>query len=593
MQLQDDEQTSPRKTKGQTACRLAMSSVVLFIGAVGISLIILSFFIQQPVATSLVVSNGAVASDTKICSEIGTGILVKGGNAVDAAISTGLCLGVVSSYASGIGGGGFMMVHMSTSQTQDFIDFREVAGQLATADMFEKRPANASTIGGLAIAVPGEVRGYYEAWLLYGSLPWADLFQPAIDLANGFACTRLLEMRISSAVKYIQVDPGLSEIYMPNGVLLKEGQMVYRKNLAATLRSIASGGPDALYTGNTAETLSREIQAIGGILQASDFNNYKAVHRQLLSTYYHGFRVMSAFPPTSSPLIGFMLNILDKYALFNPSEYLTQHYIVEALKHGFGHHISFGDTSFVNITNLLDLLLNKGYANSISQMISATRTFPSEYYMLNQSEWSLRNLGTSSLSVIDKDRNAVAMTLTVNLNFGSKFMSPSTGIVLNNEMDDFSTSLTKPNAFGLLPSKNNMIAPGKRPGSLMSPLLILDGNNIFMAIGGSGGPTIVSSILQVILGIMNFGKDPKVAVDTIRFHDQLFPRRLLMEPGWDSSIMTGLTKMGHNLTYTDGVADGQSGIGCIQVVTCVPQNDGSTLLMAASDIRKFGVPDGY
>ncbi|KAJ2161649.1 hypothetical protein GGF46_001331 [Coemansia sp. RSA 552] len=525
---------------------------------------------------------GAVATDEPRCSRIGADVLRDGGNAVDAAVASTLCIGVLQAHSSGIGGGGFMLIRRPDGASPVLIDFREVAGAAATADMFAEDVMLAQ-IGGLASGVPGEVAGLHSAHSRFGKLPWHHLFGPSIALArDGFALSTLVYSNLKRLENDILARPGFNTTYTDgHGQLLKPGDTVRRPELADTLEEIARAGPQAFYKGRIAKSLARTIQANGGILTPEDFANYTAVDRVPVEAFYHGRRVITGPPPTSGSILLNMLNIVEGFTLAldgaNPVNY---HHIVEAMKYGAAQRTFLGDPSFVDVAENVTRQLSKLFASEIRANISDTQTFDVSHY---DPEYDvLNNHGTTHLSVVDKDELAVAVTSTVNLEFGSRIMDVDTGIILNDEMDDFSTT-NKTNHFGLRPSPNNKIVPGKRPLSSTSAVIIENNGHVELVLGGSGGSRILTAVLQAIVNVLDFGMRLDEAIDAPRLHHQLLPNELGVDPLFPSVLTHALASLGHKLTPLN------HGSSVVQGVHRLP--DG--LLHAVSDARKHGLAAGY
>jgi len=402
------------------------------------------------------VEHGAVASENELCSILGVDILKEGGNAVDAAVATTFCIGVVNMFSSGIGGGGFMTVRLPPSTPGDksevwTIDYRETAPALANATMYEKDPIK-SKFGGLAVGVPGEVAGLAEAHMRWGKLPWQRLVQPSVDLASGWAVGKELGRRIHWPVfhsLFLQ-HPDWSPVFAPNAVLLKEGDTIRNTNLSRTLGLIAERGPDAFYQGEVADAIVSKIRAEGGIMTHEDLVNYKVKISRALEGTYRGLKVYTPHAPSSGPVLIHMLNLMEKYNL--SAEGRTEvnvHRLVEAMKFGFAARTRICDPSFSDDPRRISEIPLKSFSTLISQNMTDDHTHHATYYqpLFDVPE----DHGTSHTSIIDASGMAVAITSSVNLVFGSQVRDPFTGIILNNEMDDFSTP-GLPNAFGLWPS---------------------------------------------------------------------------------------------------------------------------------------------
>ncbi|KAJ1939623.1 hypothetical protein GGF37_004320, partial [Kickxella alabastrina] len=414
-------------------------------------------------STLITAKHGAVATDEPRCSAIGVDVLRDGGNAVDAAVASTLCIGVLQAHSSGIGGGGFMLIrHPGGKKPPVLIDFRETAGSAATEDMFIS-DITLAQIGGLAIGVPGEIAGLHSAHSRFGRLPWHRLFEPSIKLAkDGYPLSTIVYGQLKRMEQHILNSPGFNTTYTDgNGHLLNPGDTVRRPQLADTLEEIATHGAKAFYSGRIADSIVRTVQENGGILTAQDLAGYQTTDRQPIETFYHGRRVITGSPPTSGSILLNMLNIVEGYSLsMDGMTAVNYHRIVEAMKFGAAQRTTLGDPSFVNIEAKVGKQISKYFASEIRANISDTRTFGVDHY--DPKYDILINHGTTHLSVLDEDDMAVALTSTVNLEFGSRVMDPITGIILNDQMDDFSTT-NQTNGFGLRPSPYNKIVPGKRP----------------------------------------------------------------------------------------------------------------------------------
>ncbi|KAJ1835201.1 hypothetical protein LPJ63_001326 [Coemansia sp. RSA 2711] len=533
-------------------------------------------------STLITAHKGAVATDEPRCSAIGVDILREGGNAVDAAVASTLCIGVLQAHSSGIGGGGFMLIRPPRGERPVLIDFRETAAQAATSDMFIHNITQA-VVGPLASGVPGEIAGMYKAHSRFGKLPWHRLFEPAVALArDGFALSSIVHRQLVRFEQEMLESPGFNTTYTNgHGRILRVGEQVRRPELADTLEEIARDGPDAFYRGRIAKSLVKVIQDKGGILTADDFARYEAVAREPIETYYHGRRVITGSAPTSGSVLLNMLNVIEGFtlALDGPTA-VNYHRIVEAMKFGAAQRTLLGDPSFIDISANLTRQISKEFASNIRANISDAQTFDISHY---DPEYDvLNNHGTTHLSVVDKDEMAVAVTSTVNLEFGSRIMDPSTGIILNDEMDDFSTT-NETNYFGLRPSPNNKIVPGKRPLSSTSAAIIEHNGHVELVLGGSGGSRILTAVLQVVVNVLDFGMRLDHAIDAPRMHHQLLPDQLSVDPLFPADITHQLAALGHKI---EPLKHGSSNVQAVQRLS-----DG--LLYAVSDARKHGVAAGY
>ncbi|KAF9461274.1 gamma-glutamyltranspeptidase [Collybia nuda] len=528
--------------------------------------------------------HGAVAAENKRCSDTGINIMKEGGNAVDAAVGAAFCTGVVNMFSSGIGGGGFMTVRVPPptpggSSEVYTIDFRETAPVLANTSMFVNNPL-ASKYGGLSIGVPGEVRGLEEAHRRWGKLPWKRLLEPSIVLARGWEVDRELGKRITWFPSLMLDNPDWQAVFAPKGVFLQEGEIIRRENLSRSLAAIANDGSEAFYNGPIADSLVRKVQSTGGILSHADLRNYTVKVSRALEGTYFGKKVYTSHAPTSGPVLLHMLNLLEGFDVKERTGLFT-HRVVETLKFGFAARTKICDPLFNNNTARIAMISTKEFADLIRKNITNDRTHPPEYY--NPEYDVVVDHGTSHTSVIDKDGMAVALTSTVNLIFGSQVLDPETGIILNDEMDDFSTPGV-PNGFGLWPSPYNYPEPGKRPLSSTAPTIIeRDDGSFFLAIGGSGGSRIFGAILQVLLNL-DLGLDISQAIEYGRLHDQLYPLDVDADDNYPPKLIDALRQRGHNVTVLDvnRVA---------AVVQAVLQYNGD--IFAASDSRKNGIAAGY
>ncbi|KAF8625422.1 hypothetical protein AX15_005384 [Amanita polypyramis BW_CC] len=397
--------------------------------------------------------NGAVASENKQCSEVGVKVLKDGGNAVDAAVSSVLCIGVVNMFSSGIGGGGLMTVRMPGNRSESWtIDFRETAPGLANSTMFVTDPQLAR-LGGLSVGVPGELRGLEEAHRRWGRLPWKRLVEPSIRLAEGWKVDRELGRRIPWFSDLMLNSPDWRAIFAPNGSLLKEGDIMRRTNLSRTLSDVAEQGADAFYKGRIADSIVEKVHSMGGILSHSDLEGYRVKVEPALEGTYNGQRIMTTHAPSSGPVLLHMLNLLENFDFATRSGVNT-HRMVEAMKFGFAARTKVCDPDF-DTDGRISKIPTKEYAAEIVVNITDSHTHSPEYY---KPEYDVRNdHGTSHTSVVDSDGMAVAVTSTINLVFGSQVLDPETSVILNDEMDDFSIPGV-PNAYGLWPSPCKFLA---------------------------------------------------------------------------------------------------------------------------------------
>jgi len=527
-----------------------------------------------------------VAAEHQLASQAGVEILRAGGNAVDAAIATSLAVGVVNPTSCGIGGGGFMLIYDRAAKRVVALDYRETAPGAASRDMFVRNGVadpELSLHGGLAVATPGEIAGLFAAATRYGTRPFAELAGPAIALArDGFVVEAHLAGAIAKQLELIRARPALAAILLhADGTPLAIGETLRQPQLAHTLEAAAAQGPRAFYGGEVATAIAQSVQAAGGVMTTRDLAAYRPRWRAPLSAPFDGYRLYGLPPPSSGG--GVMITVLNTLAAddlraleLDSATYL--HLLAEALQFGFADRAAYyGDPAFFKVP--LNTLLAPQRGHALRQRIHAPQTFPPAYYGSGNAR---SDAGTSHLSVVDGRGNAVACTTSINNSFGSLVVAGDTGIILNDTMDDFSAQPGVPNAFGLVGSDANAVAPGKRPLSSMSPTIVTRGDDVAAVAGGSGGPLIITGTLQVLLNALVFGESADAAVAAPRLHDQWTPPLLMVEPGIDEGRRRVLTHIGHRVID----APASAGIGLI-----LRAPDGT--LDGASDARKGGQAVGW
>lgn len=503
---------------------------------------------QAPVAAE----HGMVVSAQHLASKVGVDVLRRGGNAVDAAVAVGYALAVVYPAAGNLGGGGFMTVQLADGR-KTFLDFREKAPLAATANMYLDKDGNVikglSTNGHLAVGVPGSVSGMEYAREKYGTMKRADLIAPSIQLADkGFALEQGdIDMLWTSTADF-QKDPVSGAIFLNKGQPFQVGQKLVQKDLAKTLKEISSKGTDGFYKGWVGKAIVASSQAGKGIITQADLDQYKTRELAPVECDYRGYRVVSAPPPSSGGvIICEMLNILEGYPLKDLGFRSAQsvHYQIEAMRHAYVDRNSYlGDPDFVK--NPLDRLLDKGYAEKIRAAIDPKKAGVSKDIKPGVAPHEGSN--TTHYSITDQWGNAVSVTYTLNDWFGAKVTADKTGVLLNNEMDDFTSKIGVPNMYGLVQGEANAIAPGKRPLSSMSPTIVSkDGKPVFV-VGTPGGSRIITAVLHTILNVVDYGMNVQEAVDAPRFHQQWLPDVTNVETfAISPDTRKILTDMGHNL----------------------------------------------
>lgn len=536
-------------------------------------------------------TGGIVASDSPEASQIGARVLARGGNAFDAAIATSFALSVARPQSTGLGGGGFMVAYVAKDKRCVALDFRETAPVAATAERYARlRAAQAdgpspTVYGGNAVAVPGQLAGLAEIQRRFATRPLRELIEPAIRLAEtGFladedfcaACRGVL----ADCEKWPQLRPmsaQLCETLLGNGTPPKPGDKIARPDLASGLALIASLGPDAVYNGPIGRAIIRAVEAAGGELTQPDLAGYRVRERDPLRSRWGEFEVVTMPPPSSGGVcIIETLNILQ--AATDRSDILPghgPHVLVEALKHAFADRARWlGDPDFgaVPVTRLTSLT----YAIELSHRIKDGRTFPPEQY---GGAAAAPDGGTSHFCVADRAGNVVALTETVNGPFGSLLVAGPYGLVLNNEMDDFTAEPGRPNLYGLVQGEANAIAPGKRPLSSMSPTIVFREGRPVLVLGGSGGPRIITSVLHVLLNVLERGMSLEQAISAVRTHHQWLPDEVYFDRDPPAELAQTLTECGHKLS------DRRKG-GVVQAIQLL--EDGTRV--GASDPHKGGRP---
>lgn len=497
---------------------------------------------------------GMVTADNALASEIGVEILKKGGDSVDAAVAVSLALGVLQPFASGLGGGGFAIIWRQKEQSKYALDFREVAPLKATANMYVDAQnqviPKASTEGALAVAVPGELAGLYALHQKYGKLPWKDVVEPALKLArDGFEMHALLHERLIEMQDRILAKSPILKAWFFEGELPKKlGQKVQCPELANSLKLIALEGAQSLYQGHLGQMLVDAIQKDGGILSKEDLNHYQIKRRDVLQAQlkdqFGTIEIITMPPPSSGGVVLLqVLKVLEKIDLSllkDPLQYL--HILTESFKHAFADRAQYlGDPDFVKVPT--QAMLSEQRIKEIVEKIDLKQTLPIDQY---GGKYQLpTDGGTSHFNVLDAQGNAVALTTTINTTFGSLYVAGQTGILMNNEMDDFVAQPNVPNAFGLVGNQANAIQAKKRPLSSMTPTIVIQDGKVKAMVGASGGPTIITSTLQVLMGMLIFNQSPAQAVNAFRLHHQWKPNVLLYDQGLDQKTNEYLQSKQH------------------------------------------------
>lgn len=496
--------------------------------------------------------HGMVVTAQHLATNVGVEVLKNGGNAVDAAVAVGYALAVVYPTAGNIGGGGFMTIRMRDGKTT-FLDFRERAPLAATKGMYLDDKGNivkgASTDGYLAVGVPGSVMGFETAREKYGTKSRQDLMAPAIRYAKeGFTLNQADAAELNEGKAWLSRDPATAAIFTKSdGKPFATGDKLIQPDLANALSGISDQGPDGFYKGPVANAIVKASQDKGGILANQDFEQYKVRELDPVKCNYRGYEIISSPPPSSGGvIICEILNVLEGYPLsyagYGSAD--TVHYMVEAMRYAYvDRNSALGDPDFVD--NPVSKLLDKGYAQKIRDGISPYKAGISKDLMP-------KGLGesheTTHYSIIDNDGNAVAVTYTLNGSFGAGVVAPGTGILLNNEMDDFTSKPGVPNLYGLVQGEANAIQPKKTPLSSMSPTIVTKDGKPFMVIGSPGGSRIITITLEAIINVIDFGMNIQEAIDAPRIHHQWLPDKVYMEPrALSPDTIKLLTGMGYTV----------------------------------------------
>ena len=538
-----------------------------------------------------------VASTSEIASRVGADVMRQGGNAVDAAVAVSLALAVTWPSAGNLGGGGFMLVRKTDGATEA-IDYRERAPLAATRDMYLDAQGNVvkgmSTEGYRAVAVPGTVAGLMMAHKRHGKLPWSDLVEPARKLAaEGFEVPWHLHrsLRLNSTIEKMKDFPESRRIFQRDGRFYEMGDRFVQPELAAVLGRLKTN-PRDFYEGETARLIAADMKVNGGILTLDDLRTYEPTLRVPLRTTYRGHEILTMPPPSSGGIaLMEMLNMLEAYDLkkmgWGSAQYT--HTMVEVMRRAFADRAQFlGDTDFVKVP--VSALTHPKYAAERRASIDPARASKSlEAGAGNPAPYESPD--TTHFTVVDGDGNVVSSTYTLNDSYGAGVTAKGTGVLLNNEMDDFTSKAGVPNDYGLIQGEANAIQPRKRPLSSMTPTIVLKDGKPYFAIGSPGGPTIINTVLHVIVNVIDFGMDMQEAIDAPRFHHQWLPDVIYWEKfGVNPDTRAVLEKMGHTFRDIPGASrNAPSDIGDAHGVMI----DATGMRLGASDPRLGGVAVGY
>ncbi len=497
--------------------------------------------------------HGMVVTAHQLATRVGVEVLKQGGNAIDAAVAVGYALAVVYPAAGNLGGGGFMTIALADGR-KTFLDFREKAPLAATPSMYLDGSGNVikglSTLGHLAVGIPGTVAGLEAARIRYGTKSRGALIAPAIRFAErGFILEQGDIDLLSSATDDFRKDPATAALFLNKGKPYKAGERLVQRDLARSLRRIAARGAAGFYQGATAQAIVASSRAGKGILRQADLDQYRVRELAPIECDYRGYHVVSAPPPSSGGVIVCeILNVLEGYPLRDLGYRSAKavHFQVEAMRHAYVDRNSYlGDPDFVK--NPLDRLLDKAYAEKVRAAIDPARAAVSRE--LKPGVAPHEGMNTTHYSILDRDGNAVAVTYTLNDWFGARVTAAGTGILLNDEMDDFTVKVGVPNLYGLVQGEANAIAPGKRPLSSMSPTIILRDGKPVLVLGTPGGSRIITAVVHTVLNVIDYGMTIQEAVDAPRFHQQWLPESTALERfALSPDTIKILTDMGHTFS---------------------------------------------
>jgi gamma-glutamyltranspeptidase / glutathione hydrolase len=539
-------------------------------------------------------SKGMVVSAHPLATAAGLSILKQDGNAVDAAAAVALAISVVEPFSTGIGGGGFLLYRSANTGEVKALDFREKAPLKATATMYldaqgKVRP-RASTDGYLAVAVPGTVAGLAEAQHRYGRLPWATVVRPAITLAEqGFTVSDRLAEATQSRLEMMGQNPAARAIFTHNGQPLKPGERLIQRDLSRTLRAI-SQSPSRFYTGAIAQAIAQDMKQNQGLITLQDLQTYKPIWRSPVCGAFKQMQVCAMPPPSSGGVHLIQLLNLWKASGMEAQPWHSPdalHFMAEAMKIAYADRaVHLGDPDFVKVP--VAALINPAYAVLRRHEITdrarpAAEVKAASTELIQRYSRKAESTETSHLNVVDKDRNAVSLTFTVNLEFGAGVVAAGTGIVLNNEMDDFAIAPNTPNAFGLVGNQANAIAPRKIPLSSMTPTIVSDRGRLKLVTGSPGGSTIITTVFQVLLNTLVYKMDAGQAVSAARIHHQWQPDQLRVETnGIPAQTLNNLRQRGQTIVE-------RPAWGNANLIMVKPDNT----LEGAADPRGEGAAQGY
>jgi len=548
-------------------------------------LLLLAAAIPLSAAQPVRARHGMVVTVEPHATKVGVQILQSGGNAVDAAVAVGFALAVTHPTAGNIGGGGFMLVRMADGRTS-FIDFRERAPQAASRNMYIDASGQAtrdSTVGYRASGVPGTVRGLEYASQKFGKKPWAEVVAPAVELASrGYALTYPEANSLRGGGRGLSQFPESSRIFQRDGKFFEPGDTFIQADLGRTLDRIARLGAKDFYEGETARLLAKDMQDHGGLITLADLKDYKAIERKALTGKYRGYDLITS-PPPSSGGVGIlqMLGVLEGtgFEKAGAGSASAVHYMAEAMRRFFADRSEhLGDPDFVKVP--LTAMLDPKYILKLRSSIDPERATPSSEVHAGVFPAKESN-ETTHYSIVDSEGNIAAVTYTLNGGYGSKVTATGLGFLLNNEMDDFAPKPGEANMYGLIQGEFNAIAPRKTPLSSMVPTIVLRDGQPLLVLGSPGGPTIINTVLEVLVNVIDWNMGVQDAVNWPRFHHQWLPDELRMEPGYSPDTIALLEKRGYTVRRVNGQGE------------CAAIRFNNGWLEGAADPRSGGTAEGY
>jgi gamma-glutamyltranspeptidase/glutathione hydrolase len=558
----------------KTSHRIICSCAVRALAAITILLIAFAPFYERAMAATAPARREIVVAESSAAAEAGLAAMKLGGNAIDAAVATSLMLGVTNAASCGIGGGGFMLIYIAKTHRFYALDYREVAPGVASEQMYFRNGVPQEELarkGALAVAVPGELAGLETALRRFGTMKFSRLAAPAIEAAReGFAISPHLGEELQKVSQDIAPDPGLRAIYFsPDGKPLAANAIARNPKLADAMEALGNDPVKIFYHGAMGEAVVQFLANHGGIVSTQDLASYRPVWREPIHLPYAGFDVYTMPPPSSGGVVLEMLGMLaggDPAGLgADSAPYLAR--LIEVMRQGFLDRAQYADPAFVKVP-IAELLSPQHLAEARDRAFHQKNSVPDAP--------SAHDHGTSNFCVVDRFGNVVDVTTTINTVFGAEITVPSLGLVLNDEMDDFSVAPGIPNAFHLVGEKSNAIAPGKRPLSSMSPTIALKSGHPVLVTGGSGGPTIITGVAQVSLNLLDFRMTPKQAVSAPRIHEQAEPSTVFAEQSLAAATRAELQQMGYQLKTVPE-------LGAVNAITIAPGD-----LQGAFDPRKGG-----